>query len=555
MTFYLLREITMNKLTKAIGVPLLISVIVNGIVSIFVTLVFQAMETLTLLGLSVVCSFIAILIFHLYTSHQLNRITTDIQSDEGLHHPMFGGLIRSAQKQTEDRYLKVTGTVSETIEQSTLSLAATSHRVDKLKNNTHLATMQSEEIAKAAENILTTTRQSSESAINAAQFAVQTKENSAQGRVSLQQAINDLQLMMERTKETSGLVSRLTESSKNIQEITQVIDTVAKQINLLALNAAIEAARAGEYGRGFAVVADEVRKLAEKTSAATGQIGGMVNEIGEETIAAANTMSTLAEEVEHGVNSIGEVGVQLDGILQHASALEEQVRAIAQGAEDNHLQVDQISTSIATIHKELLNIEDEMKGVSEQTMVLSDLGEGMYESLAETNLDTIHNQLFKVARHAADQIEHVFERAVQEREISIDDLFDKQYQPVPNTNPTKYTTRFDKFTDQVLPDIQEKILTENSSVVFAAATDSNGYIPTHNQKFSKPLTGNIESDMANNRTKRLFNDRTGSRCGNHNKKMLIQTYKRDTGEIMHDISVPILVQGKHWGGFRMGYRA
>ena len=153
------------------------------------------------------------------------------------------------------------------------------------------------------------------------------------------------------------------------------------------------------------MVADEVRKLSEKTSAATGQIGGMINEIGDETIAAANTIASLAEEVEHGVNSIGEVGVQLDEILLHASALEDQVRAIAKGAEDTHQQVDQISTSTGTIHEELLNIEGEMKGVSEQTMVLSDLSEGIYESLAELNLDTMHNRLFKIARSAADQIE------------------------------------------------------------------------------------------------------------------------------------------------------
>ena len=46
-----------------------------------------------------------------------------------------------------------------------------------------------------------------------------------------------------------------------------------------------------------------------------------------------------------------------------------------------------------------------------------------------------------------------------------------------------------------------------------------------------------------------------SRCGAHTQKMLLQTYKRDTGEIMHDLSVPIYLQGTHWGGFRMGYKA
>lgn len=545
----------LNKYNNTIGIPMLIILVLNCLVASVTVVALQTLSAFSTLALTVVSSVVAISVFYLFMARQASQIITGGIVGKGATHPLFGRLMLAVRDEVEGKYLKVTGTVSDTIEQSTLSLAATSHRVDQLSKNTRIATKQSEEITQVAQAILATTRLASENANNAAQFAVQTKEDSTRGRMALQQAINDLHIMKDRTRETSGLVSRLTESSGRVQEITQVIDTIARQINLLALNAAIEAARAGEYGRGFAVVADEVRKLSEKTSAATGQIGGMINEIGDETIAAANTIASLAEEVEHGVNSIGEVGIQLDEILLHASALETQVRSIAKGAEDTHQQVNQISTSTGTIHQELLNIEDEMKGVSEQTMILSDLSEGMYESLGELNLDTIHNRLFKVARSAADLIEQAFERSVLSGQISTEDLFDKTYQPLPNTNPTKYATRYDKFADRVLPEIQEKALQENSNLVFAIAADLNGYIPTHNLKFTKPLTGKFDIDMASNRTKRLFNDRTGSRCGSHTKKMLIQTYKRDTGEIMHDISVPIMIQGRHWGGFRMGYVA
>ena len=92
-------------------------------------------------------------------------------------------------------------------------------------------------------------------------------------------------------------------------------------------------------------------------------------------------------------------------------------------------------------------------------------------------------------------------------------------------------------------------------MIYAGAVDINGYFPTHNKCFSKPLTGNAEIDMLNSRTKRMFNDPTGIRCGQHTDKFLLQTYKRDTGEIMHDVSAPIFVQGKHWGGFRIGFKA
>jgi methyl-accepting chemotaxis protein len=61
-------------------------------------------------------------------------------------------------------------------------------------------------------------------------------------------------------------------------------------------------------------------------------------------------------------------------------------------------------------------------------------------------------------------------------------------------------------------------------------------------------------DMENNRTKRKFNDRTGLRSGVNTEPFLLQTYSRDTGEVMNDISTPLVVNGRHWGGVRIGYR-
>jgi len=79
-------------------------------------------------------------------------------------------------------------------------------------------------------------------------------------------------------------------------------------------------------------------------------------------------------------------------------------------------------------------------------------------------------------------------------------------------------------------------------------------VPTHNRRFSQPLTGNEKVDFVNNRTKRVFDDPVGKRCGTHRQPFLLQTYRRDTGEVLHDISAPIYVKGRHWGGFRIGYQ-
>ncbi|MCY1446870.1 hypothetical protein D9M71_634620 [compost metagenome] len=143
---------------------------------------------------------------------------------------------------------------------------------------------------------------------------------------------------------------------------------------------------------------------------------------------------------------------------------------------------------------------------------------------------------------------------MREGRVSLDDLFDRRFQAVPGTYPQKYGSRFDRYTDQVLPAIQEPLLKGHEGLVFAIACTPEGYVPTHNLAFSEAPSGDPERDMARSRSKRMFNDRTGIRCGSHQQPLLLQTYTRDTGELMHDLSVPIFVQGRHWGGLRLGYR-
>ena len=149
----------------------------------------------------------------------------------------------------------------------------------------------------------------------------------------------------------------------------------------------------------------------------------------------------------------------------------------------------------------------------------------------------------------------LLQRSIASGKISESDLFNFNYQPVAGTNPQKFTTQFDSFTDNLLPQIQEPILEQNNFIIYAGAVDVNGYFPTHNRKFSKPMTGDYDVDLAQSRTKRIFDDRTGLRCGKNTESFLLQTYKRDTGEVMHDLSAPIYVKGRHWGGFRIGYKA
>ena len=159
---------------------------------------------------------------------------------------------------------------------------------------------------------------------------------------------------------------------------------------------------------------------------------------------------------------------------------------------------------------------------------------------------------------AAAQVGQLFEEALARHEISLEDLFDEHYLPLPNTDPQQHSTRFATLTDRLLPPIQEPLLEFDSRVVFCAAVDRNGYLPTHNRKYAHPQRpGDPVWNASNCRNRRIFNDRTGLAAGRNTNHHLLQTYLRELGGgqvvMLKDVSAPITVQGRHWGGFRMGY--
>jgi HAMP domain-containing protein len=153
----------------------------------------------------------------------------------------------------------------------------------------------------------------------------------------------------------------------------------------------------------------------------------------------------------------------------------------------------------------------------------------------------------------ARQYGDTFDNAIDSGLLTVGDVFDKAYVEIKGyawAGKPKFHTRYDAFTDKAVLVFQDKFL-EHQDFVFAVGVDENGYLPTHDSKFQKPLTGEAEKDLAGNRTKRIFDDEVGLKAAKNLEPSLQQVYKRDTGETMWDVSSPIYVKGKHWGGFRL----
>lgn len=433
--------------------------------------------------------------------------------------------------------------------------ANVSHFLDKLAGLFDTQVDSTKEIAERV-SVIESANQSIIQISQDALLSISYSYGDANDSVQLLEKVSSQQTTLQaRINDTNILLLSLRDNANDIANIVETINQLAAQTNMLALNAAIEAARAGEQGRGFAVVADEVRNLAKRTTEATKGIESVLEEItkgSNASVDAIDKVTTAGNQMADYVCQASErVSKSASTSLKAKESMDSLSSCVAETKEVN----SGISTHADSLFLSTDSLKRELEDVADKVLVLCHQTEGVFRTLNVFDLNNRNAMVQKLAVNTASAIGGLFEESISNAQISESDLFDTDYQAIANTDPMKHTTKFDKFTDKILPAVQEKILQQNDFIIYAGAVDRNGYFPTHNKCFSKPLTGNYEVDLLGNRTKRIFDDYTGSRCGSNLELFLLQTYKRDTGEVMHDLSAPIYVNGKHWGGFRIGYRA
>jgi len=380
-----------------------------------------------------------------------------------------------------------------------------------------------------------------------------TTENLGMAQKSLDElrSVTDaIQNVAEKLVSFTKTVNGLEDNSDRIRDIVLLIQDISDQTNLLALNAAIEAARAGEAGRGFSVVADEVKKLADKTKVATGEISNNIQEM-------IRHVKNTADGIEIINTNIGQVKEVIWSTASHFENLVNEFGENSQQLSRIASAIEELSVTNLEIHRQVTDIQGLSKGMID-ILSEADMSSSCANEITERMLESVTK--FKIGSEILEDViekSRIFRDKAQERIQAMADtgvnVFDCNYRPIPKSNPQKYTTSFvNQFAQEIRP--LADATRQELKVIYSMVINKDGYIAAHHKEISKPLTGDPKIDLIHSRSQRLFADNmTEIKHNKNTKPFLLQTYRRDTGVVMNDLTLPIFINDKHWGAVVIGF--
>ncbi|HCL42594.1 MAG TPA: hypothetical protein DHW73_14635, partial [Pseudomonas sp.] len=372
------------------------------------------------------------------------------------------------------------------------------------------------------------------------ELARQSREQMSDARSKMQQISNAMGGFKDN-------VSALNDTSAKIRDILTTVQDFSAQTNMLALNAAIEAARAGEQGRGFAVVADEVRNLSFKVGNAAEQISQLMGQMSNAMAGADAQTLDMLEQTESTGAAVSSAADQFDAmvddfqranddLLMVSSALEEltatNAETLQHGGEIRDLSLT-ISQHMAASHTQADALRDNTN-LALRSLAGFRLGEGQLEAVTE--------MLMARRKEIESRLNALADNGV--------DLFDQNYTPVANTNPPKHDVRWaDAFIERIRPLLDEWDKGGQDGIVYTAAVNERGYLPTSRSASSQPPTGDPRIDAARSNYKRfaVTNDtdlRIMASCTYLNLGTFVLP---GTTTVVFVLYVPIFVKGRRWG--------
>lgn len=454
-------------------------------------------------------------------------------------HNVFTDKLRDILNRVQQQSLNVALSSS----QLRKNIQESSRRSDRQEKYSEMIFQSSEETTRAINELSERTQTISSTNTSNLDAAKQSQTN-------LETVSQQMEAVSGRLNSFSDTIQNLTENSTKISEILQTVQGFSEQTNMLALNAAIEAARAGEAGRGFAVVADEVRTLAEKVKGAADEVDVLIVEMSKVVSETAEGMELIVNNAQEASSAISNSSSEFTRMMEDFQGNHDSLLLMASAIEQlsaTNAEIHSRSTEIQTLGKE---ISGDMSLSEEHSVLLRDATEETLSMLSRFKIGRGRfEEWLEIARKRRDEVQAIMQ-SLQDRGIN---MFDRDYRSVPGTSPEKYSTAYTVEIKKSLGQLIDQYRKEYPGIAYHLPADINGFVAVHYPEFSEEPTGDYEHDLNKSRHCRFyFSNETEKRRVQSTAPFILQTYLRDNGDVLFDITLPIYISGKHWGGMPLG---
>lgn len=364
--------------------------------------------------------------------------------------------------------------------------------------------------------------------------------------------------MIELIESLGAHITGFAAAMEQVKRVSQSIDTIARTTNMLALNAAIEAEKAGEAGQTFAVVAAEVKKLALDSRGAAVEITSTVKSLSDEA-------SKFVGQIEDGVATSAAAQEQFASLQQ---VIEGVTQIVGQVGDNNR----EIASSTAAIHRSLTESQKVRDAVAEANGAMFDAVTGahreivdleaqanrMFDYIVHSGLSNEDTPFVQLAQSAAAELTELTENAIASGSLSMDALFDTDMQPVPGSNPPRFTTKLTKWAERHWQPLVERVKAEHSAQILSVVpTSRKGFLPIHLLEFSRQPTGDLAHDTKYCRNGRILLGGIDDIAKASEQDYMMAVYRHEgdgkTHQTVRNVYVPLRINGQRWGDFEIAY--
>jgi methyl-accepting chemotaxis protein len=397
----------------------------------------------------------------------------------------------------------------------------------------------------------------SDSTDEARLLSEQAKAKLEAGREAIEQTIAGFKGLTELVVELGDRMAGFAGAMNQVQSVSSTIEAIARKTNMLALNATIEAARAGDAGRSFAVVAAEVKKLAHDTRAATSQIGLTISELTREAGAVTSEIKTGVERSRAAQKGFGQIHETVREVSEIVGMVDRQTEGIAHSTSLIQNSVDRVKASLTDFAEDARENGGALNVAQQRLAKLEMLSATMLDTLANSGAEIDDTPMIILAQDAMRAIAEVVERGVRDGSIGMDQVFDRNYVPIPGRNPVQYDNQFCDFADAHIRPLLDRYKLKDPRILGSAITNVDGFLPTHlSERCQAPGPDPVWND-AHCRNRRIFMDEQTRAAIESDKPAMLLTYRMELGDRTYPVKnvfVPLFINNRRWGNFELAYR-